>query len=255
MFSERKQLNMKKILMICALAVTLVVPASAATFTAGSFLNAQMLYLEDDSDAGDTSTNSFTNLVIAARINGLAGYSNAIGGIFTNNVGVSNKVAAGSGETFNCLGSVQLWPKADGTWQKPTWAMTTGGIVANASTYGQTNQFSQEAIQTANFDTDCSLLVEVTGIAGWDGNVTLVFYPGYRDPVTREDVVVTAGAAPWSITLTHAALTGLSCMTTNVPTYKWPGAERLYLYTITNDDTTAGDDVAVSRVDLIGWKP
>ena len=242
-------MNMKKVLTICALAVALVVTASAATFTAGSFLNAQMLYLEDDSDAGDTSTNSFTNLVIAARIHGLAGYSNAIGGIFTNNVGVSNKVAAGSGETFNCLGSVQLWPKQDGSWEKPTWAITTYQTV-----WANTNHIKEE-IQTANFNTDCSLLVEVTGIAGWDGGMTLVFYPGYRDPITREDVVVTAGAAPWSITLTHAALTGLSCMTTNVPTYKWPGAERLYLYTITNDDTTAGDDVAVSRVDLIGWKP
>ena len=60
---------------------------------------------------------------------------------------------------------------------------------------------------------------------------------------------------PWTVTFAHAALTGIDTLVTNVPTYRWPGAERLYLYRIANDDSTAGDHVGINRCEMIGWKP
>jgi len=238
---------MKKFITLLALFGALTVGASDFHFQ--SFLTkdcAKGLRLDDGTADG------VTNLAFFAHVAAISAASNQVGIIITNSTGQGIAVAASSTtngyEAVDLLGSVMLFPDALGKWTEPTYRQNyTWSVAAFPSNY-----FGE--IPSTNFNTPCTLVVEYRGYSAIDAAVNIGFVPGYRDETLGRDVLVTNGTV-WNVTFTPATLTGVNQYTCPVPIHRWPGFERLYCLYMENADDTAGDEVCITRCDMIGWRP
>lgn len=232
---------MKKTLLTIGLAALAVSAFGQATWQAQSFLaqGVQSLYV--------------TNLVAITNLNTAgANTTNAPGTAWSNYVagGTARYVTAtntGSGSwtnaTRNLLKDVTLWSRRDGS---------------PAFTPSATNGFSVPTFG------DATLVIRVDAGSGSGANtaMSLVFTPLYGYGLDndsaglnpRPTAVEGTTADEWTVGITPAGATVVT-VTTNVPTYRWPGARALRLRRVVNTDTDPSSQAIVNEITLNGYVP
>lgn len=213
--------NLLKIVLLTTL-VSLTLTSQAQTFSSQSFIaNASSLNV--------SNTFGITNLLAPSTYG-----SNVVSVLFTNRAGTRVVVAAGTGETVNLCASVNLWPDRNGNWWSPLYQQSTNGTPLQIAPYP---------------GMPASLTVRLIGGSGANVAMLMKFVPVFDGD---NESTVAAEAFDWSVT---PNTTTAVCISTNVPLYKWPGAKKLRLKSITAGDTDASSQVTIFNLSLNGYVP
>lgn len=152
--------------------------------------------------------------------------TNLAGTVFTNKAGTRATVtAAGVGAAQPLLQDVSIQPLASG-----------GGAWAYHYTNGVERSYA-------------TMSVTLTAQSGANAAVTFALTPLYNGV---NEATETADLWTWSFTPTASTTHTVS---TNVPLWRWPGAEKLRLRRITNADTDATSAVIITDVSLNQFGP
>lgn len=239
---------MKKLILVLGLAVA--TSLNAATHVSQSFLsgNVSSLFVTN-AGAGATYGGGVTNLLVTALFAGTP--TNVAGTKWTNSAGTQITVNNYSTSTntwcsVNPLAGIEMWPRVDGSWDPPTFAMN--GVY---NVWSTTNLMGDQLAAT-NFATSQSLFIQGYAVnSAADAVVNFRFAPS-PDGVR----VSTAASDIWTVGIVPPGVTGGSfSIRTNIPTYKWPGCKQLWLIDINNTDTTANSGVFFNSVTANGWRP
>lgn len=261
MFSERKQLNMKKILLISMLLSTLCV--KAADYSIQSFLAGEVAsLLVSNSTVAHADRLGVTNLASTwIRWGNADSATNDALGVcptaWTNKQGVLKVVNQSNITNYdyhkiNLLSAVNLYPPpGGGRWEPDNTSSQTVNVWANTN-------FVVPLDSGSGGYQGPQVIVELQGGAAFDGAVTFAFTPVVID---RDGTVIEPSntTADWLVSFTGTASTAGTnrVFSTNAPMARFNGFNGLMLRTISNDDNTAAANTEcwIKKVLFCGWRP
>lgn len=174
-----------------------------------------------------TNTSNVSNLAAGATYNAV--WTNTPLSVFTNLAGVRIIPTNGPGSltNFNILRDCSLWVDRSG---QPV-----------SATY--------QALLTTNSSSGVSVYVRGVHNSGTVGTLTFTFRPLF-DGTNME----TGTTKDFTFVYTPVA-SSVVALSTNVPTYLWPGAKAIRLLSIVNSSANANADCNLLNVSLNGFVP
>ena len=239
---------MKKI--ITLLALIGVVSVEAGSFVTESFLAVPAVWTGTNNEYAPTNLLAYGSLGTNRAYASWGFGTNQAGVNYTNNVGTLTTVntystASNAPAHLNLLSAVSL-PQAvvGGTWAQNglyNWWSTTNAL--------------GDQLQTTNFTTPASLFIRYTCTNGHAAATTYTF----RFAPMIGNYIVSGAATDWAITVAgtwgEPAKAAQSLVVTNIPTYKWPGVEKLALVSITPAAGGAYSAAWVTDCKILYYKP
>lgn len=171
-----------------------------------------------------SNTINVTNLTFAGAGTNVAGTE------YTNRAGTKVVTTASSGTNYNLLGSAELWCLQDGS---PLFTANTNSLPGAYAAGPSYLDISYDLVGGSGANSACTFILSPS----WDGvNVD------------------TSGGYDFTFAVTATTTTAIKSKT-NAPAWKWIGAKRLFVRSLSNADTDASSAVTIRSLKLNGFGP